>query len=123
MNRIFTWVFLLIFGLGVATAAASSVDVMPVKSNSYTLIVSIPFQDDIDIRVSPNPANDYFAVTSNINYSKIQLFNIIGKPLKTYRVSADNNYQLTDVPGGIYILRFMDSNNQVIKTIKLYKKN
>ncbi|MBK9396106.1 MAG: hypothetical protein IPN55_02235 [Saprospiraceae bacterium] len=82
MNRIFTWAFLLIFGFGVATATASSVDIMPVKSNSSTLIVSIPFQDDIDIRVSPNPANDYFAVTSNINYSKIQLFNIIGKTFK-----------------------------------------
>lgn len=60
--NIFTWAFLLIFGFGVVYyAIASSVDIMPVKSNSSTLIVSIPFQDDIDIRgVSFNPANDYF---------------------------------------------------------------
>ena len=127
MNKIFTCVFVLFFGFGVLKASSNVIDLVhtPVE-NPYLrsgLLLSAPFQDDIDIKVSPNPANDYFNVVSNINFNRIQLYNILGKPLKSYRPSLDNTYQLNDIPGGIYILRFMDANNQVLKTIKLYKKS
>lgn len=127
MNKIFTCVFVLFLGFGVLKASSGSFDlVQAIVENPYLrsgLFLSAPFQDDIDIKVSPNPANDYFNVVSNINFNRIQLYNILGKPLKSYRPSIDNTYQLNDIPGGIYILRFMDANNQVLKTIKLYKKS
>lgn len=127
MNKIFTCVFVLFLGFGVLKASSGSFDLVQTKvENPYLrsgLFLSAPFQDDIDIKVSPNPANDYFNVVSNINFNRIQLYNILGKPLKSYRPSIDNTYQLNDIPGGIYILRFMDANNQVLKTIKLYKKS
>ncbi len=79
--------------------------------------------DDIDIKISPNPANDYFSVTANVTYSRIILYNLLGKPLKSYRPTVDNTYSLTDLPGGIYILRFLGDDNHVIKTVKLYKRD
>lgn len=82
-----------------------------------------PSQDEIDIKVSPNPAQDQFSVVANISFSKIYLYNVIGKQLKTYTPSLDNIYYLNDLPGGLYILRFRDNNNQLLKTIKLYKKS
>ncbi len=127
MNRIFTCAFVLIIGFGALKASSNVFELVQAKvENPFlksTIFISAPYQDDIDIKVSPNPANDYFNVVSNINFNRIQLYNIIGKPLKTYRASLDNKYELTDIPGGIYILRFMDANNQVLKTVKLYKKS
>ncbi|MCO6460157.1 MAG: T9SS type A sorting domain-containing protein [Saprospiraceae bacterium] len=79
--------------------------------------------DEVEIKISPNPANDYFTVTSNVTYNRIILYNLIGKPVKTYSPEIDSNYYLSDLPGGIYILRFLDNHNQVIKTIKLYKRS
>ena len=125
MNKLFTCIFFILFGVGRLFASDGSECFVIYDAGKFAFLLesSAPVQDEIDIKVSPNPAIDYFNVTSNINFNRIQLYNIIGKPLKTYRPSADNNYQLSDIPGGLYILRFMDANNQVIKTIKLYKKN
>jgi len=125
MKRIFTFFVALILSFGslIASDGSKYFATQNAQKISAAFSISNISQDDIDIKVSPNPANDYFNVTSNINFNRIQLYNIIGKPLKTYRPSVDNNYQLNDIPGGIYILRFMDGNNQVIKTVKLYKKN
>lgn len=91
-------------------------------SPSFTLISSAPVQTGIEIRVDPNPAIDNFTVKSNITYGSIQLFNIIGKPLKEFKASADHNYNIGDLPGGIYLIRFFDDHGQVLKTVKLYKR-
>lgn len=123
MKKIFLCLFVLTLSFRSISDSAASNGLVANQSVEFIFSKAMPVQDEIDIKVSPNPANDYFNVTSNINFNRIQLFNIIGKPLKTYRPSVDNNYQLNDIPGGIYILRFMDGNNQVIKTVKLYKKN
>jgi len=94
------------------------------KKNSAILNILMPQPgDEVEIKVAPNPAIDYFTVTSNVSYNKIILYNLIGKAVKSYYPEVDSNYNLSDLPGGIYILRFLDNNNQVIKTIKLYKKS
>jgi hypothetical protein len=38
--------------------------------------------DEVEIKVAPNPAIDYFTVTSNVSYNKIILYNLIGKAVK-----------------------------------------
>jgi len=75
-----------------------------------------------DIRVSPNPATDYFVVSGTTSFRKIQVYNIIGKEVKTFTASTDNEYDIENLPAGIYILRFLDNSNQLIKAIKLYKR-
>ena len=94
------------------------------KKNSAILNILMPQPgDEVEIKVAPNPAIDYFTVTSNVSYNKIILYNLIGKAVKSYYPEVDSNYNLSDLPGGIYILRFLDNNNQVIKTIKKKKKS
>jgi len=121
MRKIFTVTFLFLSGIGLLRASGDN----GLGNNKVNVINRMICQpgDEIDIKVSPNPAIDYFTVTSNISYTRIVLYNIIGKPLKTYRPEIDSHYELSDLPGGIYILRFFGESNQVIKTIKLYKKS
>lgn len=123
MRKIFTVTFLFLSGIGLLNASGDNgLGNNGMNQVNICRIVSQP-GDEVDIKVSPNPAIDYFTVQSNISYNKIVLYNIIGKPLKTYRPEIDSNYELSDLPGGIYILRFFGDSNQVIKTIKLYKKS
>ena len=76
----------------------------------------------VDIRVSPNPATDYFIVSGTTAFRKIQVYNIIGKEVKTFNATIDNEYDIENLPSGIYILRFLDNGNNLIKAIKLYKR-
>ena len=121
MRKIFT---LILFAFAFYLPAVASVcgDMVQHKSHVVYLFQQQP-GDEIDIKVSPNPANDYFSVTSNVTYNRIILYNLLGKPLKSYRPTVDNTYTLTDLPGGIYSLRFLGDDNHVIKTVKLYKKD
>lgn len=78
--------------------------------------------NEVDIRIGPNPAFDFFKVYGSVPFAKIQMYNIIGRVVKTFSPNLDNEYQLDGLPSGIYVLRFLDDKNQLIKAVKLYKR-
>ena len=106
--------FLLAFMVTGATANSQS----PISTKTQVM----PGEKTDDLRVGPNPATDFFRVYGYISFSKIQMYNIIGKEMKSFTVTVDNEYNVDSYPAGIYLLRFIDDKNQLLKTIKLYKR-
>jgi hypothetical protein len=71
-----------------------------------------------DITIYPNPTSDYFQFNGKPNLGKVEVYNMIGKKIKTYEKSQ-NNYSIKDLRNGIYLLRVYDSKAQILKVLRL----
>jgi|GEM_PF-2777238 hypothetical protein len=116
MNLVRKHILYLLIGLFTIGVPQISVDAITIKSELRQ------GDDEVDIRINPNPAVDFFKVYGNVSFSKIQMYNIIGKEIKTFTPNLDNEYQIDGLASGIYILRFLDDKNKLIKAVKLYKR-
>lgn len=75
-----------------------------------------------DIKIFPNPADDYFVIKSDNNVAKVGIFNIVGKEIRSYKHTPGNSYDIADLSRGIYIVRMLDARGKTIKSIRLSKK-
>lgn len=73
------------------------------------------------IRVFPNPASDYFQISNSSQVSKIVIYNVLGKEVKTLFHYNSANHDISDLRKGIYMVRLLDNKNKVIKTVRLSK--
>lgn len=84
-----------------------------------------PFGDQdkvkVELSVYPNPAYDFFTLNTNQEVKQISIYNIIGKEVKTYVSNPDNQYDLSELKRGIYILRIFGKDDHLIKAIRLSK--
>jgi hypothetical protein len=71
------------------------------------------------IRIYPNPTTDYFQITDDEGIDKVVIYNIIGRQMRTYKVTDNGKYNVNDLPEGLYIIRLLASNGSTIKTIRL----
>lgn len=78
------------------------------------------------VTVYPNPARDElnvkFNANANINY--ITVYNMIGKALTVYKVSAPNSAKLDiqNLPAGIYFIRLSDTQGRIAATRKFTRQ-
>ncbi len=74
-----------------------------------TLVSSIPKQSKNKTVLYPNPASDvcYLKSISNNKNSIINIYNLMGKKVKTFRADSKNNnlIQVQDLPEGVYIYK------------------
>lgn len=73
---------------------------------------------DTEISAYPNPTSDYFQINGKSGVSKIEVFNMIGKKIKTFE-KYQNSYNVRDLRNGIYLLRVYDIKGQVLKVLRL----
>jgi hypothetical protein len=77
-----------------------------------------------DIQVYPNPAIDYIMITDNDNVSKIWIYNVLGKRVKAYNVeSSGMKFDIRDLPKGMYVVRLIDNNEELVMTRRINKIN
>jgi len=50
------------------------------------------------------------------------MYNIVGDRVKTFYAYRNKRYYVDDLPDGLYLVRLMDVNNRVIKTLRLNKR-
>jgi choice-of-anchor B domain-containing protein len=60
--------------------------------------------------ISPNPANSFVTIESSNEINKIEVYNILGKSIKTVSNLFVNNFRLdtSDLTSGIYLLKIND---------------
>lgn len=75
------------------------------------------------IKLFPNPAGDYFRIENGFNIKQIEVINVLGKVVKVYSPqSQSENFYIGDLSTGLYLVRMLNKNNDVVKTIRLQKK-
>lgn len=88
--------------------------------NSTTSISNIVSEDDITI--FPNPAKSTVNVLydAKLGIKNIGVYNIIGKMVNIYKVSANSAVlNIDDLPSGIYFLRLYNTQGKVVATRKI----
>ncbi len=51
---------------------------------------------------------------------KILVYNIVGRQVKTFRVdSSGDKYTVSDLPKGMYVIRLVDTQDDLIQTLRL----
>ena len=81
-------------------------------------------QSNDDIRIYPNPAIDYIMVSQSSKVDKVWIYNILGKKVKSYKVeSPDAKYDIRDLPRGMYIVRLVNHDGDLLLTRRVNKIN
>ena len=79
---------------------------------------------DFEVKVYPNPTSDFVVVhfdENNLN-AHIQLFDLAGKKLKESVANTDTQMNMTEYPGGTYLLKLFDDNFHPVQTFKIIKR-
>jgi len=97
---------------------------------AYSKIISVRSSEEIDINIYPNPSkNNLFFdinVSKDIDY-KVIYTNILGSVHEEIvsLIKGKNKYQVkefSNLSTGIYFIRILDENNELIKTQKIVKE-
>lgn len=91
-----------------------------IKAQSVTSQVKT--EASVDITIYPNPADDFFSImTSEENIAFVTIHNIVGKKVKTIQAKTNQKYDIQGLRRGIYIIRVYDSNDNMLKALRLSK--
>ncbi|WP_203257960.1 S8 family serine peptidase [Hyunsoonleella ulvae] len=80
-------------------------------------------QQDLDVSLYPNPVKDVLYVNFPLDDTSavVSIYNVLGKKINTFLVSAENNkIDISSIANGLYLAK-IDMNN-VSKTIKIIKQ-
>jgi hypothetical protein len=109
-----------------AYAVDSSKNMSGKSSNAITLVESETGIDDDfsdgNISIYPNPVNDKLQFTSNVQISKVTIYNTLGQKVIEKTVVEENmTINTSDLKDGIYFMNFENEEKQ-IKTVKFIKE-
>ncbi len=113
-------IFFLSFILSKLCVAAS--DSYPFFNPIYFSLTNFDFDSDHSLRVYPNPAINYINLTSNNVVSKLTVFDLIGKKVKTFKYEDGGKYYVGDLRKGIYLVQLIDTQNNIITTKRISKE-
>lgn len=76
-----------------------------------------------DIKLFPNPAGDHFSLQNTSKVKGIEIISVIGKTVKVFgEITNFDNFYIGDLNTGLYMVRIIDLDGKVLKTIRLQKK-
>jgi hypothetical protein len=77
-----------------------------------------------DLSVYPNPAAEYFSVQDKHDaVGEIAIVSIVGRRVKEFEYTkGDQQYNISDLPKGMYLVQLIDKNKRVLTTQKLEKR-
>lgn len=72
------------------------------------------------ISIYPNPASDFISVSNDDNLRAIVLYNIVGRKIRQFDIEHSGaQYDIRDLPDGLYSVHLIGKNNKVISTQRL----
>ena len=75
------------------------------------------------LKIYPNPTANYIRVSNNNFVRQLWISNILGKRVRTFNTFSNGQYDVSDLPDGIYLVSMVDNFNKVIKTVRISKRN
>ena len=76
-----------------------------------------PFSGSLTL--SPNPANDFFKITTDEKISKVHIINMLGKIIKSFDASPGQTYDIAQLPAGVYFVKLDHAESTKSKTIRI----
>ena len=73
--------------------------------------------------VFPNPSSDFMRLAQQEDVDRLVVYNIVGKKVKDFKVEDDEQYNISDLPDGIYLVGLFDNRNKIIRTVRVQKRS
>jgi hypothetical protein len=74
------------------------------------------------IIVYPNPATDYFELTPNNLVDQVEIINVVGGKVRSFRYEHGQKYSISNLPSGLYLISLVNEKTGVVKTMRLLKR-
>ncbi len=75
------------------------------------------------IRIYPNPVANFFKIDSKVTIGKIEIYNLIGKKVKSQNNDSGDIFDASDLRNGMYLVRIFDKKGKVLKVLRLGVNN
>lgn len=76
------------------------------------------------LRVFPNPMTDFFQLEGNESNDVKQLvvYNLIGRQVRSFDATNSNNFDMSGLPQGIYLIGMVGDNGNILKTVRISRQ-
>jgi len=88
----------------------------------FNQTLSISGIETESIKIFPNPAYDYFQITSYEKVEQVMVYSLLGRHLRTFMAYQNEKFDISDLQRGMYLIRMIDRKKDVIKTLRLNKR-
>jgi len=75
-----------------------------------------------DLRIFPNPVTTSFEIGYSDRVSTVRVINMVGREVRQYDFTVNENYDIAELPRGMYLVQLRDGKDEVIHTQRV-KKN
>lgn len=79
------------------------------------------FEELESIFIYPNPVNYQFRISNDVYVDQVEIRNMLGRRVKLFKGYSGASYDVLDLPQGVYLVRLIDRDNDIIKTIRMSK--
>ncbi len=73
------------------------------------------------LKIFPNPASGYFRLTETQEIKALVVYNILGRKVRTFDVTSNQSYNISDLPNGVYLVGMIDGDQKTVKTLRMQK--
>lgn len=93
------------------------------QSEALPIPPSSIFEDQNPISIYPNPATHYISIDNDVNVQEITIYSLTGRKVLSFKdVEAEERYDVTELPSGMYLVRIVDTSNKIITTQRISKR-
>ena len=91
-----------------------------IESNATTSTTNF-----IDRRISiyPNPAVEYFQLSSTQGVDEVVVYSLLGKKVKTFSTYGVQRFDVSDISDGLYLVSLISAQSGVVRTVRLSKRS
>jgi len=83
---------------------------------------SVDLESLSEIKLFPNPTNDYFEVSSDQKIASVELYDIVGKKVLSTSYTGGKQVDVSELRNGLYVVRLIDTQGKQLKTLRLSKR-
>lgn len=76
-----------------------------------------------NLRIYPNPAADYFELTSHEGIDEIIISDMFGRQIRTYAAVSGKSYDISQLSNGIYLVSLVNRQYGILRTLRLGKRS
>jgi hypothetical protein len=88
----------------------------------YSKIINIENNLDSELTIYPNPTSDYFSISGNTTFEKLQIVDSSGRIVKEFLTNDINKYSIRDLFKGVYHINIFNGNKILSKKILFENK-
>ncbi len=89
-------------------------------------VIAIPngkSRENKALSIFPNPAINYIEITPNNQVDRIEIYNTVGREVRSFYFENGKRYNIADLPQGLYLVALVNEKTGIIKTVRLLKRS